>query len=300
MRAAIAKRFSGDAAPVLPRFFRISVGLGLARRVLVRGAQHRACIKTSTRLALTTVIFEGIKRYFGGTNMNDLISDFENSALDSTIDLSMDVLEISIDELCENEIIKNIPFIKTVVTVYKVGTAIYERNLMKNTLQFIKKFNAKTINPQKLEKYRKRLYNNPNFAEDELGRVLFLLNKTIDSVKAGILANLFKNYVEETISWEQFCELSDITDRIFVADIDMLSFAYQNNGVNLYDFANYHLDRLISLGVLENEQRIGANLIINANFDEDKQKNLKDVSITDLGKLFYECGLKNAILHSDS
>ena len=38
MRAAIAKRFSGDAAPVLPRFFRISVGLGLARRVLVRGA----------------------------------------------------------------------------------------------------------------------------------------------------------------------------------------------------------------------------------------------------------------------
>lgn len=80
----------------------------------------------------------------------------------------------------------------------------------------------------------------------------------------------------------------------------MLSFAYQNNGVNLYDFANYHLDRLISLGVLENEQRIGANLIINANFDEDKQKNLKDVSITDLGKLFYECGLKNAILHSDS
>ena len=232
--------------------------------------------------------------------MNDLISDFENSALDSTIDLSMDVLEISIDELCENDIIRNIPFIKTIVTFYKVGTAIYERHLMKNTLQFIKRFNAKTINPKKLEKYRKRLNDNPNFAEDELGRVLFLLNKTIDSVKTEILANLFRNYVEETISWEQFCELSDITDRIFVADIAILSSAYKNNGVNLYDFANYHLDRLNSLGVLENEQRIGANLIINANFDEDKQKNVKDVSITDLGKIFYECGLKNATLHGDS
>lgn len=48
MRAAIAKRFSGDAAPVLLRFFRISVGSGLAGRVLVRGAQRRACIKTVT------------------------------------------------------------------------------------------------------------------------------------------------------------------------------------------------------------------------------------------------------------
>ena len=47
MRAAIAKRFSGDAAPVLLRFFRISVEFG-AGRVLVRGAQRRACIKTVT------------------------------------------------------------------------------------------------------------------------------------------------------------------------------------------------------------------------------------------------------------
>lgn len=48
MRAAIAERFSGDAAPVLLRFFRISVGSCLAGRVLVRGAQRRACIKTQT------------------------------------------------------------------------------------------------------------------------------------------------------------------------------------------------------------------------------------------------------------
>ena len=40
MRAAIAKRFSGDAAPELFRFFRISVGFGC---------------ETSTRLALTGV-----------------------------------------------------------------------------------------------------------------------------------------------------------------------------------------------------------------------------------------------------
>ena len=222
--------------------------------------------------------------------MDDLIFDFEKSALDATLELSMDIAEIGVDELFENEIIREIPFVKTVYSVYKIGTAIEERHLIKKTLLFIKQFNAKTINKKKLKKYRERLENYPEYAEEELGRVLILLNKTIDNKKAVILANLYRSYVEEEIQWDQFCELSDITDRIVLSDVKILFYAYQNKGVNLYDFDNYHLDRLISLGVLENKQRIGANLILNGNPDEEKD--LKDVSITNLGIIFCEFGLQ--------
>ena len=52
MRAAIAKQVRGDAALRTVPLFRISVGFG-AGRVLVRGAQRRACIKTSTRPVAT-------------------------------------------------------------------------------------------------------------------------------------------------------------------------------------------------------------------------------------------------------
>ena len=45
-RQAVQRRCRARSAPI----FRISVGLGLARRVLVRGAQRRACIKTVTYL----------------------------------------------------------------------------------------------------------------------------------------------------------------------------------------------------------------------------------------------------------
>ena len=48
MRAAIAKQVRGDAALRTVPLFRISVGFG-AGRVLVRGAQRRACIKTVTQ-----------------------------------------------------------------------------------------------------------------------------------------------------------------------------------------------------------------------------------------------------------
>ena len=47
MRAAIAKQVRGDAALRTVPLFRISVEFG-AGRVLVRGAQRRACIKTVT------------------------------------------------------------------------------------------------------------------------------------------------------------------------------------------------------------------------------------------------------------
>ena len=47
MRAAIAKQVRGDAALRTIPLFRIAVGFG-AGRVLVRGAQRRACIKTVT------------------------------------------------------------------------------------------------------------------------------------------------------------------------------------------------------------------------------------------------------------
>lgn len=53
MRAAIAKQVRGDAALRTVPLFRIAVGSSLAGRVLVRGAQRRAYIKTSTRPVAT-------------------------------------------------------------------------------------------------------------------------------------------------------------------------------------------------------------------------------------------------------
>ena len=66
MRAAIAKRFSGDAAPELFRFF-VFQSVSVARRVLVSAARQRRrrVSKTSTRLALTPVYLPYITRIFG-------------------------------------------------------------------------------------------------------------------------------------------------------------------------------------------------------------------------------------------
>ena len=127
---------------------------------------------------------------------------------------------------------------------------IHDRNLLRHTLKFIRTFHENTISPAKLKKYRDKLLNNPHFAEEELGRVIILLNSNIDIKKSELLAKFYRAYVNEEINWATFCELSDITSRLFISDLQLL---YEVNTGQITDTTQcpaYKADRLISLGLL--------------------------------------------------
>ena len=67
--------------------------------------------------------------------------------------------------------------------------------------------------------------------EKELGRILILLDKNLEIVKSVFEAKFYSAYVDSQISWNEFCELCDVTDRLFFSDLDNLKEAYTNNGV---------------------------------------------------------------------
>ena len=67
----------------------------------------------------------------------------------------------------------------------------------------------------------------------------------------GSYARFYSACIESEISWETFCELCDITERMFLSDINTLQLAYQNNGVTLEMRISYRQDRLISIGLLK-------------------------------------------------
>lgn len=229
-----------------------------------------------------------------GIKLLNLVEDLKVSIFEENIDIAIDYIELGLDNIldsvCDNEIIKRIPIVSTVYSVCKIGSAIHEKHLLRKTLIFISSFNSKKIKAKKLEKYRKKIETNSIYAQEELGRVLLLLNKILDDEKAKILANLFRNYIEEEIDWEQFCEMTDITERIFLSDIFTLKQGYINSGVDLGEVQTYHLDRLIALGLFENHTRLGGIVVIDGgNLDdksEGKVSTVKDVDITELGILF--------------
>ena len=152
--------------------------------------------------------------------MDKLVDDFEKSLFNSSENVISDYLEIGIDSLMNEGILKELPIVNTIVGVLKVGKNVHDRNLLKQTLTFINEFNNNQISDDKLERYKLTIEMNPKRCEEELGRILLLLNNFIDKEKSVMLAKLFKAYVEKIVSWNEFCEYSEIINRLFIQDIN--------------------------------------------------------------------------------
>ena len=91
--------------------------------------------------------------------MDELVENFEKSLFNDSKDIIEDYLEIGIDSIIDNGILKEIPIVKTLVGVLKVGKTVHDRNLLKQTLVFINEFNRNETRQDKIEEYKKRIEN---------------------------------------------------------------------------------------------------------------------------------------------
>lgn len=191
--------------------------------------------------------------------MEEIIKPFEKSLFDdSLIDVGTDMIEIGIDSILQDDILKDIPIAGN---VFKTGKFIYnlhDRSLLRQTLIFIQEFNKGTIETEKLKKYRSSIEKDSKKAEKELGRVLIILNKIIDHEKTIILAKLYRAYINEIIDWKVFCELSEVNERLFVNDIFILLEIYEN-GMNVDKEKIHNFSRLVSIGLLRNDSRFDSD-----------------------------------------
>lgn len=183
--------------------------------------------------------------------MNEIIPEFNDSLIINSTDIIGDYLELGIDSILENEILKEIPIFKSLLSVGKISKNIRERNCLKNLAIFINELNSGNIDAEKLRLHQEELKRNSKKAEKELGRVLIILDQTIDNIKASILGKLYKAYINQVIDWDMFIEFSEITNRLYIHDLKILALIY--NG-NMNDTSNrtdlYRVERLNSLGVI--------------------------------------------------
>lgn len=183
--------------------------------------------------------------------MDKLTNDFEKSLFNDSVDIIGDYMEIGIDSFIEEGILKEIPFVKSIVSTLKIGKNIHDRNLLKQTLTFIKEFNSGNISKDKLVAYKSSIENNPKKCEEELGRILILLNNYVDREKSIMLARLYKSYVMQEINWHEFCEFSEIINRLFIQDIQILK-GIKDKNIDIMNNREdeFRIERLYSLGLI--------------------------------------------------
>lgn len=208
--------------------------------------------------------------------MNKLTNEFKDSLICNTGDVFKDCLELGIDSFIEDGILKDIPIVNSIVSGLKIAKNIYDRNLLKQTLTFIKELNNGTINKDKLIAYRSTIENNAKKCEEELERVLLYLNMFIDKEKSIMLAKLFKAYIGQIITWNEFCEYSEIINRIFLEDLLILKYIKEGAKYKGKDGDNFRVERLYSLGILGN--------IMFADYEKLKENIIEGRVLNTIGK----------------
>ena len=186
--------------------------------------------------------------------MDELIPAFRQSIFnDSIADSVANIAEVGIDSIMSDGLLKDLPIINLFLNASRTFSAIHERNLLKNTALFLDAINSQKINDRKIQAYKKKLLNRKT-AERELGRVIVLLNQYVDNKKAQMLGKLFCQYIDRDYSWDKFCELSDILNRLFLDDIPFLYSILDSEGrqaiYHIYKIP-YNIKRLESIGLVE-------------------------------------------------
>lgn len=212
-------------------------------------------------------------------NMNKIVPQFQNSLFSNIADSIPDIAEFGIDSILDEGVLKDFPLMSTLVGVKNVAQNLHDRNLLRQTLAFVKELNNGQLDEKKKEKYKKIIDENPKKAEAELGRVLIILNQNIELSKSKILAAIFQEYINENIDWKTFCEFSEITRMFFVDDIYDLDTIYQQ-APNYLSFLSYGADRLVALGLVKSST---APAIV-----EDALGIRQSMTLSDIGEKYYK------------
>lgn len=219
--------------------------------------------------------------------MDKIVPAFETTLFDSTLsDACVDIAELGIDSLLDDGVFKSIPIVSTLVGLGKTAQNVHDRNLLKQTIKFINTFNEKSISPKKVEKYKNHLDSNSKYAEEELGRVIILLNSNVDLKKSELLAKFYRSYVNEDINWSVFCELSDITSRLFISDLHLLFAVYRKEISDTSQCQTYQADRLIALGLLDSAMKSMSIGSVSGS------QTHRYIQVNTLGELFCEISLQ--------
>lgn len=217
--------------------------------------------------------------------MHGLVPSFENSIFDqSLVDAGTDLLELGIDSIIDNPFLESLPIARIMLGAGKSVLNISERHFLKQTYYFLLAFNTGDIDKKAYEEYKGRINRDPKKGEEELGRVMIILNRSIERKKAEILGRLFQAYVCRRIDWDEFCDFSDALDRLFISDIPLLKKVVQEDIVNPEEKESYKGDRLSAMGLVDTKTNYAEATVgvISIN---------RNIRITEFGRKFIHYGL---------
>lgn len=214
---------------------------------------------------------------------------FGNSLSEEISDIASEYAELGLDALTEDGLFKDLPFVSSVVAVYKIGKSIRERHHLAKLVSFLNEINRNIVAEEKRQIYRNKFTSNENFRNQELEFILVLIDRYISFDKPQMLAKLYLSYLDEDIEWKEFTKYAEVIDNFLPGDKEF--FISSMSFCSFFSSMPDTIIRLSALGLYQ-EHDWGGDIPITSQRIEIPPKNNVTYRLTDFGQKLYN------ILHS--
>ena len=224
------------------------------------------------------------------TNLS-ITKSFEQSISSKALDLSVDTAEVVLDSFMDDGILKEIPIVKYAVSAYKIIDDLKGRYFIRKLREFIVSFNSNLATQEEVEQRKAKILSKNR--DSELAYITILIDRYLDFKKPDVLAKIYLAYLDNKISWDEFCTYSEIIDKLLLNDLSYLisnpKVITQNNIVPpelLRLSAVCFMNGFQNNSPFESDGRGGIS-IFGDSFDRVNNKE-KVYEITDFGRKFVE------------
>lgn len=147
---------------------------------------------------------------------------FADSLKEESISCVSEYVEMGLDAVMEDGILKDIPIVSTAIALYKIGSSLKERHNLKKLLVFLNELNNRILDEQKRKEYQQKFQSNEKFRNQEIEYLLVLIDRYISYDKPQMLAKLYLAYLEGSIIWEELTMYAEVVDRFLLLDCGTL------------------------------------------------------------------------------
>ena len=191
---------------------------------------------------------------------NTLEESFYKTISDPAFNITSDMIEIGIDNILDEGILKDIPIVNSLRSIVKAGFSISERLFLKKLSKFM--VSSKTDrNSEKFKNFIKKIESKNE--KDELSLYLLeLLDKTTEQIKIPLYSKLFDYIINNELDWNDFFHLSICLNNLHPLGIDFIKEIMGNatSKENINIPRDYRENFLSSAGL---SSRYGAQIHLN-------------------------------------
>ncbi|SHJ12957.1 hypothetical protein [Clostridium magnum] len=163
-----------------------------------------------------------------------LTESFSKELIKESQDPVLDIAEIGLDSIFDSKLIDEVPVLKSIAAVCKIGLNIRDRYFANKILSFINEFKKNKLDEKKYNEFKTKM-ENQDYKSKVTETIIVRLDALDDINKTIIIAKLVSAFINKKISWEEFLEFSNVGNYLVKEDYETLKL-FNKDSANLINF----------------------------------------------------------------